>query len=102
VDTCNYRRQIDVKYLVTSKNVSNCSGLVSRALRYLTASSILLGGLKPEGSERPPTGRASYLSAEEHVFRCFKSPARAVQFSCVVSEFNVVPCKVPMSCPDSQ
>jgi hypothetical protein len=36
------------------------------------------------------------------VLECFKLPARAVQFSCVVSEFNVVLCKVPMSCPNSQ
>lgn len=45
-DTWNYRRQINVKYLVSSKSVSKCSGSASRALRYLTASPILLGGLK--------------------------------------------------------
>jgi hypothetical protein len=46
VETWNYRGQIDVKYLVSSKSVVKCSGLVSRALRYLIASSILLRGLK--------------------------------------------------------
>ena len=48
------------------------------------------------GSERPPAKRASCLSAEEHVLRCFESPTRAFQFGCVVSKFVVVPCKVPM------
>jgi hypothetical protein len=94
VDAWNYRRQIIVKYLVSSKSVSKCSGSVSRALRYLTASFILLGGL---------VGRSGHLLKERLVFlqksMCsgVKSPARAVQFSCVVSEFGVVPCKIPMS-----
>jgi hypothetical protein len=91
-----------VKYLVSSKSASKCLGSVSRALRYLTASFILLRGLE---------GRSGHLLKERLVFlqksMClgvltFKSPARAIQFSCVVSEFDVVLCKVPMSRTDSQ
>jgi len=59
VDTWNYRRQIDVKYLVSSKSASKCSGSVSRALRYLTASFMLLEGLK---------GRSGHLLKERLVF----------------------------------
>jgi hypothetical protein len=59
VDTWNYRRQIIVKYLVSSKSVAKCSGSVSRALRYLTASFILLGGL---------VGRSGHLLKERLVF----------------------------------
>jgi hypothetical protein len=58
-ETQNYRRQIDVKYLVSSKSASKCSGSVSKALRYLTASFILLGGLE---------GRSGHLPKERLVF----------------------------------
>ena len=59
MDTWDCRRQIVVKYLVSSKSVSKCSGSASRALRYLTASSMLLGGLK---------GRSGYLLKERLAF----------------------------------
>jgi hypothetical protein len=59
VDAWNHHRQIDVKYLVSSKSVSKCSGSVSRALRYLTASSMLLRGLE---------GRSGHLLKERLVF----------------------------------
>jgi hypothetical protein len=59
VDTWNYRRQIIVKYLVSSKSASKCLGSVCRVLKYLTASFILLGGLE---------GRSGHLPKERLVF----------------------------------
>jgi hypothetical protein len=42
-----------VKYLVSSKSALKCSGSVSKALRYLTASFILLGGLEDRSGHLP-------------------------------------------------
>jgi hypothetical protein len=65
----------------------------------LTESEVKIYAWGAEGSERPPVERESGLSAEEHVLRCFKSSARAVLISCVMSEFSVVTllCKVAVS-----
>jgi hypothetical protein len=67
-----------VKYLVSSKSALKCLGLVSKALRYLTASFILLRGLE---------GRSGYLLKERLVF-LQKSMCLGV-LSCPQEHFNL-------------
>jgi hypothetical protein len=96
VGTWNYRRQIDMKYLVSSKSVSNCLGSVSRALRYLTASSMLLGGLK---------GRSAYLLTERLVFLLERMCSGVLsrpqeQFNSAVSCLNLMWYYAKSPCPE--
>jgi hypothetical protein len=75
-----------MKYLVSSKSISKCLGSVSRALRYLTASFILLRGLE---------GRSSHLLKDCLVFlqksMCLGVLSRPQeQFNSAVSYLNLM------------